>query len=87
MLFGAAAGVTGWILRTPVHDQAIYRATLLTPGNFTAVQSGRLALSPDGKQIAFAALDAMGHQYIWLRRLDQSTAHIVPGSEAGVGPF
>jgi len=87
MLFGAGAGVTGWILRTPVHYQAIYRATLLTPGNFTAVQSGRLALSPDGKQIAFAALDAMGHQYIWLRRLDQSTAHIVPGSEAGVGPF
>jgi len=39
-----------------------------------------LALSPDGKSIAFVA-SGDGPQRLWLRRFDQATAQMLPGTE------
>jgi eukaryotic-like serine/threonine-protein kinase len=47
-----------------------------------------LALSPDGRQLAFIASGADGHPMLWVRPLDSVTAHALPGTEgAGWVPF
>src|SRR4051812_32358471 len=83
------AAATAWTWRIPTASQGpnIYRTTILTPGELATVQSGRIALSPDGRQIAFVALDDTGHQIIWIRHLDEARSHVLPGTEGGSGPF
>jgi Tol biopolymer transport system component len=49
-------------------------------------QRTRLAISPDGRQIAFAAVTD-GRLQIWVRALDTLAAQPVAGTEGGVSPF
>jgi serine/threonine protein kinase len=84
-VIGAAVG--GWLSHPATPEPPVYRTTIQTPGSFINVQSGRIALSPDGQQIAFAALDDVGHPFIWIRRLDEASSHVIPGTEGGTGPF
>ena len=44
-------------------------------------------LSPDGKLLAFAALDSAGAARIWLRPLDAFVANPIPGTEGAGRPF
>jgi Tol biopolymer transport system component len=41
----------------------------------------RMALSPDGRRLAFLAQDAEGHEALWVRALDSLDAHPLPGTE------
>ena len=50
------------------------------------VEKGQLALSPDGRQLAFIATARDGKSRLWLRALDSGKAAPVPGTE-DVGPF
>jgi serine/threonine protein kinase len=52
------------------------------PGN---VVSGMLALSPDGRQLAFA--DALSSGSLWIRALDSLEARELPGTEGATYPF
>ncbi len=46
----------------------------------------RLAISPDGQQIAFVA-SSVGQQQIWVRSLQSFDARPLPGTEGAVSPF
>ena len=47
-----------------------------------------MALSPDGRQLAFIAGGVDGRPMLWVRPLDSVTAHALPGTEgAGYLPF
>ena len=46
----------------------------------------RVALSPDGRQLAFVAATA-GISRIWVRPLNDTTPRPLAGTEAGVSPF
>jgi eukaryotic-like serine/threonine-protein kinase len=46
--------------------------------------TGVFALSPDGRQLAFAASGSDGVQRIWVRALDSLEARPLPGSEAAI---
>ncbi len=48
---------------------------------------GSLALSPDGRWLAFVALTVDGKRSLWLRALDSLTAQALPGTEGGIYPF
>ena len=48
--------------------------------------SSEFALSPDGKSIVFVA-SGDGPRRLWLRRLDQTTAQPLPGTEDASSPF
>jgi Tol biopolymer transport system component len=48
---------------------------------------GDLALSPDGRRVAFVGQDVSGGSAIWLRFLDSEESHKVQGSDGGSAPF
>ncbi len=47
---------------------------------------GRIAVSPDGRQIVFAG-PGQGSSQLWIRRLDQLTSTPIAGTEGGYSPF
>jgi Tol biopolymer transport system component len=49
--------------------------------------AGPLAVSPDGRRVAFVARDQDGHTLIWVRSLDTLDARGLAGTEGGVSPF
>jgi Tol biopolymer transport system component len=68
-------------------------ASVLPPvgGAFTGTQSSvdaaQLALSPDGRQLAFVASGASGVSQIWIRPIDAVDASPLPGTEGATWPF
>jgi serine/threonine protein kinase len=46
-----------------------------------------LALSPDGKRIAYTANGPDSNLHLWVRSLDTLEAHMLPGTENGVSAF
>src|ERR1700722_5255202 len=48
---------------------------------------GPVAVSPDGKTLAFSAVDEKGVTKLWLRRLDSQQATVLAGTEDAAYPF
>lgn len=46
-----------------------------------------VAISPDGRVIAFASLDTLGRQALWVRRFDALESVRIPGTEGATYPF
>jgi Tol biopolymer transport system component len=89
----AIAGLAGiaaaWMLKPPA-PLPPYHLSIAPPPN-TALLLGRsreggVAVSPDGRTIAFAALTA-GKAQLWTRRLDSFEAQPVPGTDGAFYPF
>jgi dipeptidyl aminopeptidase/acylaminoacyl peptidase len=49
--------------------------------------SPQLAMSPDGRQLAYVASTADGQPRLWLRRIDATVAQALPGTEGASRPF
>jgi len=58
--------------------------TSFRPSGFDA---GPVAVSPDGRTLAFTAVDEKGHTNLWLRPLDAQQATMLPGTEDAATPF
>ena len=89
-----ATGVAaGWTLRTPrgtsVAAALPIRASIALPAglDLDGYAQQELALSHDGRTLAFLARGATGGQQLYVRRLDQSTAVLVPNSESAETPI
>jgi Tol biopolymer transport system component len=52
-----------------------------------AASFGPFALSPDGRQVAFVAYGDDGTARLWVRSLEQSEAHALPGTDDASLPF
>ncbi len=61
------------------------RFTIPPPAN-SAFQ-GMLALSPDGRMLAFVATDPDGRDLLWMRALDSLEARAIEGTEGATFPF
>jgi len=53
----------------------------------TGAPAAPLAVSPDGRRIAFAAASADGKSLLWVRSLDTLSAQALAGTEGAVRPF
>jgi Tol biopolymer transport system component len=88
LLTAMVSAVSYWRLtRTPARTII---AEIAPPGNvrFTSAMSGLdLALSPDGRALAFCGVDESGTTMLWVRSLDSLAAHPLPGSEGAGHPF
>ena len=78
-----------WTRAAPVSAEApAIRASIAVPPGLFLDGGGppELALSRDGRTIAFLARGATGVQRLYVRALDSETATLVPGSETAEGP-
>ena len=68
----------------------VVRATLLPPKDVALTGANppdRLALSPDGRYLAFVGFGLDRVRHLWLRPLDGSVAELLPGTENAMSPF
>ncbi len=63
------------------------RTIIPRPENTTHFADGLLALSPDGRRIAFTAISENGKGQLWIRPLDAETAQPLAGTEGAAEPF
>jgi Tol biopolymer transport system component len=87
----AAAIAVFAVSRRTASRQEILRAFIPPPPNtyfhFLEANCGPVAVSPDGRRLAFSAIDAQGTARLWLRALDAEAAFPIPGTEGAVFPF
>lgn len=83
----SATGIFAVLLARGPSDEGS-ASTVLFREHIPAGQSlrGGAAISPDGRQIAFATQDNKGFR-IWIRQLDSPDATALPGTEDGTLPF
>jgi len=55
--------------------------------SFTGDGGGPPAVSPDGTQVVYAALDSQGKQHLWLRALNSLTTQLIAGTDNATFPF
>jgi Tol biopolymer transport system component/predicted Ser/Thr protein kinase len=86
------AALGGWSVsrfRQPAADASVLRLPINPPegGAFSFGSSlGGIALSPDGKTAAFSAT-VNGETALWVRPLDGTAAHMLPGTDGAFYPF
>ena len=92
----ALAGVLLWRSTPTPADLPVYRSVILPPRLDPKTADGRtssrrfprgLALSPDGRRLAFVAPGPDGRAMLWVRPLDSPTAQMLGGTEGAAGPF
>jgi Tol biopolymer transport system component len=68
--------------------QAVSRFSITAPENVTLVpDAAASAISPDGRTLAFVAVDSAGTSRIWVRPLDSLAPRELIGTENGALPF
>ncbi len=67
----------------------VTRSTILAPlkVNFNVVNGGHIAISPDGRTVAFVASDTTGRNSLWVRPVASMTAILFPGTNGATHPF
>jgi len=89
VLLGAALAAVV-VLRKP-EPTLVWKSTIPAPeGSVMHLNSnhpGAVAVSPDGRKIAFSARDADGKVILYLRDLDQGSARPLAGTERAQYPF
>ena len=88
---GLSAGVAGGFLALRSPAAPLVKATLPAPDgttfNLNPESPGPVAVSPDGRRLAFAAQDSDGKVRLFVRNLEASTAHALSGTEGAGYPF
>ena len=66
-----------------------YRSTILPPekASFSTAFGGHIALSPDGRLVAFAARDSSGRTLLWVRPLNALAGQALNGTDDASFPF
>lgn len=84
-----AAALMAFALMKPTAPAAPYFLSFSPPPGLRFTQGARNvpALSPDGQRVAFVATDSNGTTQLWLRRMAESAATAIPGSQSATGPF
>jgi serine/threonine protein kinase/Tol biopolymer transport system component len=81
------AAVAAWYLGRSSADTHVYRSAILTPTSLIGPVFGRVALSPDGRRLAYTAPDAAGRIMLWIRPLDSTIAQPLASTEGASAPF
>ena len=73
----------------PIPDNPTFKATILPPENMSFIvnRGGHIALSPDGRLLAFVARDSLGKQKLWVRPLNSISGQALNGTEGATYPF
>jgi len=81
-----AGAITSLMLqRQPAVTPLPYRFEIPPPMGMS--YEGPLAISPDGRQLAFTATDAAGERALWIRAFERLTAQRVEAANGALYPF
>jgi serine/threonine protein kinase/Tol biopolymer transport system component len=92
----AALGTFAYIRREPQDPQTTrflvyppdgWRLADVAPFRQTQIAGVPLAVSPDGRRVAFVATNATGKSLLWVRALDALTAQALTGTDDASSPF
>ena len=86
----AATGAAAWLGLRAANQRPSARtvvASILPPPGAEFLVERGLALSPDARELVFAARDDQGKGDLWLRRLDDPAARKLAGTREGQAPF
>ncbi len=93
---GVSAAIALWlavstVFDRPARDTRVVRSSILLPSGL-GVRSGgtsgaTLALSADGRRLAFVGMDTTGHRQLWMRTLDGSSPRPLADTEGANSPF
>ena len=88
LALGLAAGVALMLRRPPPTEppRTALRASIMPPPGALFLGYGAIAISPDGRRLAFRALSEDGRDRIWVRPLDSPTARPIEGTDASLSP-
>ena len=88
-LIAVLAYRAGFSSRPAPVDAPAYLASIPLPEsvNLSTSPSGRFALSPDGRRLAFSGTDKSGRTQLWIRSLDGSVAQPLAGTDGATFPF
>jgi Tol biopolymer transport system component len=71
----------------PEAHPAVERFLLLPPAEHSLTPAAGLAMSPDGRRLAFVSYDQAGVPSLWVREIGQLEARPLPGTEGAARPF
>jgi len=73
----------------PIPNNPTYSSTILPPEKmvFSTDRGGHIALSPDGRMLAFVATDSLGNRLLWVRPLKALSGQALGGTEGARYPF
>jgi serine/threonine protein kinase/Tol biopolymer transport system component len=87
----AAIAVLAVMSRRTAPRQDVLRVSLSPPPStsfyFLEANNGRVAISPDGRRLAFSAIDGEGTVRLWVRPLDTEAGFPLAGTEGAFFPF
>jgi Tol biopolymer transport system component/predicted Ser/Thr protein kinase len=83
----AAVAVIGYVRRAPSAARPVRASILPAPGTIFDPIDGPVAVSPDGRRIAFSAWDPDGARWLWVRSLDSGDAQRLNGTRDPYDPF
>jgi Tol biopolymer transport system component len=92
LLAGAALilGLRGRTTDAPADDRPAARLTVPSPANWSlsaARPANRLAMSPDGRRLAFVAINPKRERMLWIYQLDSAIAQPLANTENASAPF
>src|SRR5205823_1929024 len=76
-----AAGLAFLHFREKAPATELVRFGIPYPEKMTPTTAGSFSVSPDGRKLVFLGAGADGMVRVWLRQLDSTEAHPVPGTE------
>src|SRR5262249_34318152 len=92
----ASLAIALWSAGVAIRDRSVvhrpvYRSSILVPGRLgrpaSRVVGAHMALSPDGRRLAFIATDTTGRSQLWMRPLDALGAQPLADTADAVSPF
>ncbi|UCF43088.1 MAG: serine/threonine-protein kinase, partial [Planctomycetota bacterium] len=90
VLVAMVASLLTWNLKRPTPPKQPVRHFVIHPEmalGFEALYHHALALSPDGRRLAYVGEDSAGRRKLYLRELDEPKARPLPGTESAINPF
>src|SRR5262249_25573690 len=86
LALAAAAAALLFARRAQMGSRSV-RASILPPDGWSFIPTGSLAVSPDGRDLAFVALSAQRKTALWVRPIGSLAARVLPDTEGASFPF
>lgn len=87
LVFMIVAASLAWLQFGEARPQPPVTTFDLSLPRLTAGLGFYLAVSPDGRTVAYTATDEQLRSSIWVRRLDQVEPHVIPGTDGAASLF